>query len=314
MAVAADTPILVSTGSAQPIRLGAKLSYDPAKDNAIHIWDWQKSRDSRPLPVAKRVGVMAVSPDGKWIVTGDGRLIEVASGAVKQLDNFTGDVQGLLFSPDGETLLLTVRKADRVSAARVLDFPSARKRFEVEGVWWYTFAGAFSPESANFYLMDKDRFLHRWDARTGNDRGRYEPAFSNSIRAIAVSADTKRLAAAASEPIDTFLWDRADGKLLHRLPPTQKHAVYSDAGISALAFSPDGKLLAGAGLYSVVLWETDTGKVSRLLPKDSGNTAYLRFSRDGKTLTTISGFAGVGEQRDNLVMYPSVREWDSRDR
>src|SRR5262249_7401019 len=131
-AVATHAPILVSTGGAKPIRLGDQLL--PDAGGTIHVWDWSKSTKSRPLKVTCKMG-MALSPDGKWIVTREGRLIDVASGGVKKLDNFEGTVHGLRFSPDGRTLLLTVTKAKNVATARVLDFPSAKKRFEIEGQW-----------------------------------------------------------------------------------------------------------------------------------------------------------------------------------
>src|SRR5262249_24856537 len=159
------------------------------------VWDWSKAAESRPLKVASSKG-MAVSPDGKWVVTRDGQLIDAATSAVKQLDHFEGDVHGLKFSPDGGVLLLTVNQARDVGSARVLEFPTCKKRFEIEGQWSYTFAGAFTPDGAQFFLMDKDRFVHRWDAKTGKELGRYEPALTNSVRAIAVSADAKRVAAA----------------------------------------------------------------------------------------------------------------------
>src|SRR5947209_8054410 len=294
MAVAGDAPVLVATGGPKPIRLGDKLPYDPAKDTTLHIWDWHRSNESRPVALAKPPGGMALTPDGKWIVTRDGRLINAADASVKQLDNFGGEVHGMLFAPDGRSLLLTIRGANNVSSARVLDFPSGKQRCEADGRWWYTFAGAFSPDSRHFFLMDKDRFVCRHDATTGKQLTRYEPAFTNSIRAIAVSADGKQVAAAASAPVDTLLWEVASGKLLQKLPPTQKQAVYSEIGISALAFAPDAKLLAGAGAHSVVLWNPTDASVVRLLPPGSGNASGLRFAADGKTLTSIHGFFGVG--------------------
>jgi WD40 repeat protein len=306
-AVAADAPVLVSTGGDKPIRLGDRLPY--VAKGTLHVWDWSKDTESRPLKVTTSKG-MAVSPDGKWVVTRDGQLIDTATSAVKKLDNFDGDVHGLKFSPDGSVLLLTVNQANDVASARVLEFPSARKRFEIEGQWSYTFAGAFTPDGTQFFLMDKDRFVHRWDAKTGKELGRYEPALTNSSRAIAVSADAKRVAAAGTRG-DIHLWELAGGKLLHTLDPGDQPDLTVLTDSDSLVFSPDGRLLAGGSFLRLVLWDTDSGKPARLLPSSSGGAAHVRFGEEGKKLTTVHEFYGTrSDKGDDLLIYPAVRHWD----
>jgi WD40 repeat protein len=305
-AVATDAPVLVSTGRASPIRLGDQLPYDPS--GTLHVWNWNKASESRPLKITCKTG-MAVSPDGKAILTREGQLIDAASGAVKRLDHFNGEVHGMRFSPDGRTLLLTIDKAKDTATARVLDFPSAKMRFEVEGQWSYTFACAFTPDGSQFFLMDKDRFIHRWDARTGEDLGRYEPALDNSIRAIAVSPDARRLVAAGTRG-EIYLWDLAGGKMLHKLVADAEPDLTVLTGIDSLAFSPDGKRIAGGGLSRLIFWETASGKVVRLLPRASHGAVQIRFSRDGKTITTVHDFYGTRKKGADVLVYPTVRAWD----
>ncbi len=56
-------------------------------------------------------------------------------------------------------------------------------------------------------------------------------------------------------------------------------------GLLSVAFSPDGKTLAGAGGDGVVvLWESETGKVLRKLSKHEGAAIALAWSADGKKL------------------------------
>src|SRR5207249_11542967 len=90
-AVASAAPVLVSTGGPDPIRLGDRGSYVP--NGTLHVWDWGEGTQSRPLKVATGKA-MAVSPDGKWVVIRDGQLVEVATSAVRRLDNFDGNVHG----------------------------------------------------------------------------------------------------------------------------------------------------------------------------------------------------------------------------
>jgi WD40 repeat protein len=251
---------------------------------------------------------MAVSPDGTWIILADGQLIDVAAGAVKRLDNIDGDVRGFQFTPDGRALLLTVGQPNNTAVARLLDLPGGGKRFEIDRQWWATFACAFTPDGGEFFLVDRDRFVHRRDARTGKDLGRYEPALTNSVRAIAVSPDAKWVAAAGTRG-DIHTWE-VGGKLLHTLTADQPDTTVL-AGPGSLAFSPDGRYLATGGFTRLALWDTGTGKVARLFPKDSRGAGHVRFSKDGSKLTTVHEFYGTtsnaGEDR---VVYPSVRHWD----
>jgi hypothetical protein len=313
LAVAAEATVIVSTGGNKPIRLGAKLPWD--RNNVLHVWDWSKSDESRPLAVSTERS-FAVSPDGKWIVTGDGRLIDAATSAVKQLPNCAGHVLGLQFSPDGASLVLVIRPGEGYpppgegGSARVLDLPSGNKRFEIPDVWPFTFACAFTPGSAQLLLMDKDRFIRRWDARTGKELGRYQPAFMNSIRAIVVSPDGERLAGAGTRG-DIYLWELASGKYLHTLIAGHEPGTDSLEAVSTLAFSPDGKMLAGKTVFNVVLWHTDSGKLARSLPREFGGVVQIRFSKDGKKVTSIHGFHGYRNPNnagEELLVYPEVKE------
>src|SRR4051794_35967547 len=115
--------------------------------------------------------------------------------------------------------------------------------------------------------MDKDKTLRRWDAKTGKELGHYEPAFENSIRAIAVSPDGKHVAAAGTRG-DLYIWETDSGKELHKLDPAGQRLPDMTVlnGMESLAFSPDGKQLAGGAILVTVIWDVETGKVARLLP------------------------------------------------
>ena len=57
--------------------------------------------------------------------------------------------------------------------------------------------------------------------------------------------------------------------------------------VRSLAFSPDGRLLAGGTLYgSVMLWDVETGQERSELKADQRGVRLLAFAPDGRTLAT----------------------------
>jgi hypothetical protein len=113
---------------------------------------------------------------------------------------------------------------------------------------------------------------------------------------LAFSPDGKLLATGHSNkndlnflPGDVRLWDTRTGKLVATWPVPDEAG-----GVRALAFSPDGKTLAGPvgrtdGLsphWPVVLWDVDGRRAPRVLRGHRTWVRALAFAPDGKTLAS----------------------------
>jgi WD40 repeat protein len=96
----------------------------------------------------------------------------------------------------------------------------------------------------------------------------------------AVSSDGKVLAASANKGPFVRLFDVASGK--QRLTDTGHTSP-----LVALAFSPDGKLLASSDGRVVRLWGLATGKTVRALDLKAERARLLAFSPDSQVLLTV---------------------------
>src|SRR5262249_14650817 len=129
--------------------------------------------------------------------------------------------------------------------------------------------------------------LHAIDLDNGKERFAFPV---NTCGVIALAADGKTLASGDIRGIR--LWDLAQRREIRRLDPDFGKDV---RGVSVLAFSPNGRLLASAGglpqhmgdvpdAPRIRLWDVKTGKEVASFPADEGLIASLAFSPDGKRL------------------------------
>jgi eukaryotic-like serine/threonine-protein kinase len=140
------------------------------------------------------------------------------------------------------------------------------------------------------------------DPATGRPSGRpaaHHPGWV--IRALAFSPDGRRFAT-GSNPHDRVtgelnLWDASTGRLLF---PPAPHTNY----VSAIAFHPDGKLVAAGDYHGLVrTWDSSTGReFGRPLPQRE-IVMSLAYSTDGKMLA-------VGLSNDH-TRKPGTRLWDA---
>jgi RNA polymerase sigma factor (sigma-70 family) len=212
---------------------------------AVRVFDLPSAKEVRTFERPPREGVNAValSPDGKllFILDGKGKLSveEVATGAELLRQYFPGDVMAhLALSPDGKTLALA--SGPNTHKLYLWKWQAAEEPRELK-VPRYSGRGlTFSPDGKLLAESGDDNATVRvWDAATGQLRHRLELPDHEPYRhhSSAFSPDGKVLAASGgtNDRAAVHLWDPATGKFLRRL---------NVAG-SALAYSPDGTLLAG---------------------------------------------------------------------
>jgi len=274
------------------------------------------SLTGRLVGESPRIESLAFSPDGKSLGVSGGapaRFGEIQVWNVaeaRQAQSFrlaTDSVFGLSWSPDG-TRVATGGADKSVRVTRVSDGKELVK-FDNHSDW--VFRTAWLADGSRFLSASRDRAIKLIDAGSGQ--------FIDDINKLL-------------EPIDCMVrhpredlaaYGGAEGGLrVYRAKENQdRTAGNNDVNLAreferqpgpvhAVAFSPDGTLLAAGGTGTEVrVYETATGKRRATLKGHAGPIFALRFSPDGKRLYT-AGFEGIVRAFDpgsgslEVILYP----------
>jgi WD40 repeat protein len=272
-----QTPSGVQAGGAMAFSPNGKVLASVGGDKLVHFWDAGTGQQlGDPLtPKGTAVWCLAFSPDGKWLagggVTDQLTIWDVASGNVVVDRSYAG---------------LQTNIYDRDQAIRSVGFAAdSSGLFFTMGSGIATFAtwGAGGPGSD-------------WTTRDVTFKSSDQD--SNYIEGT-MSPDGKTVALANFNAIR--LYDAASGKTLG-LPMFGHYNT-----VSAMAFSPDSKLLASGGMDNVVrLWDSATGQPFGLpLPGPSQGVESLAFTSDGSQLVGVDGEGSI------FVWDMSMAHWES---
>lgn len=243
-------------------------------DRKLAVWDlparsllWTSNAHSSAV----------VSPDGKVVLDGNRCVRDAESGLLLQRLPGTGEIFRLAFSPSGARLaglssgdLLCVWNTHDWELDRSFEgFSAGRLHFGALVFFGGEERIAVGTQDGQVQLVDLNarRVLRSWKAH------------EDSITSLAVSPDSKFIVTAAGFSDDQIkIWKAPDGTLQGTL---KGHTAW----ISALAFSPDGNLLAsGSADQSVRVWDFGARELLATLRGHLHEVWSLAFLPDGKGL------------------------------
>jgi WD40 repeat protein len=258
----------------------------------------------------KSVEGLAISPDGSRVVTGGSdqtlRLWQVANGkqvwkaqAIDPPDTW-GGVSSVEFSPNGKQVAAIVIERSSGPVLRFWDAATGNELKSLLPAMHRSFGLAFSPDGTK--LATAGPGVQVWDLSLS--RKLHDFQFDKSIGRgwrVVFSPDGTRLAAALHDSGGSEfpkspkvrVWEVNSGK--------EVFTAWVEGHANAVAFSPDGKLLAAGGerFGTVEIWDLTTRTLVHALRADVLGVFCLAFSPDGKTL--VSGGST-----------PAIKLWDVR--
>jgi WD40 repeat protein len=279
------------------------LAYTPdgktlmaASTYGVCLFDTATGKLTRRLPCVCHYGGIALSPDGKRLLTygystsRHGNIIhikrpveiwELPDGR-KTLEDDRENVQWIGWSAEGRALALYLGKGHvllrELESGREQRFTARDLPPIVQGLT----SCAYAAGGRLLAVPNRGGVIHVWDVVTGVER-RALKAKDTCIVHMALSADGLSLAVATESPAirhTVQLWDVAAGKATDVVDAEPKY-------FRAVALSPDGKVLAAIGGGEVRFWDVATGRGRGLI--GGGGWAFARaaaFSPDGRTLAT----------------------------
>jgi len=265
-------------------------------DGTVKIWDAQTGQ--LLITLDSQAGGIDYSPDGKRLAATSNyhnryqtvKVWDATTGVeLLTLAGHKDGVYGLVFSPDGTRLVTT--GAD--GTAKVWDAFTGEDLLTLSGHGDQVFDVSYNRDGTRIATSGDDGFVRIWDASSGEqllslpfEEGQAFIRVAFSFISVAFTPDGGRIAASgpSDDPNWVKIWDAATGQLLfsgnlgHSSPPL------------GIAFSPDGRLAATAGLdQKARVWDTATGQVLYTLSGHTYEINSIDFSPDGTRLATASG-------------------------
>ena len=262
-------------------------------DKTIRLWDvgmgWDKEILTGHTDI---INSISFSPHGRSLASGGDdktiRLWDVVSGRHKKtLTGHTDVITSVSFSPDGQTLA----SGSRDNTVRLWDVVSGRHKKTLIGHTSMIESVSFSPDGQTLASGSWDSTIRLWDAGT-NKHKKTLNVRNALIDSLSFSPDGQTIVVGSGFLGQTIHLLDADIGELKDILRTDRN------GASHVAFSPDGKIIAGVlGTNTIGLWRISSAQSTDSSPEPTAEQVYNNAIRSVMWIVN----PGIGEGSGVLI-------------
>jgi WD40 repeat protein len=257
------TQALDNAAGSEPARFLARSltrnAFATRKGNALKIHDGETGQVFRQFEDPELRLASAMTGPDRSLLAVSGRLPNATSEFTIELVDPSGKprfrvpaglggISVMAVSPDGKTLVAGSFDAD----LRAWSTANGELLRHIQELNVATFAMDFSPDGHYLATAGADRVVYLWDTKTWKV-ARKLTGQAEMISALSFSPDSRLLltggfnAVTLKHPVEVLLWQVDSGKILRRMPVSQR--------VESVAFAPDARMAAASvGTTKVFVW------------------------------------------------------------